>query len=99
MFHTHKLHSHHQEYIRERVVAHPLVAAEPLSVALTDQELIPTHPAPITETTPFSTGVESETYIYIDIDNLVSELWSFEDFVRLNAYKWYNGDPSDSRYS
>jgi len=34
--------------------------------------------------------IKAETYVYgDDVNNLMPELWSFEDFVKNNAKKWH----------
>jgi hypothetical protein len=38
--------------------------------------------------------IGAETYVYDDENNLMPELWSFDDFVKNNARKWYgDGGP------
>ncbi|KAF8905110.1 hypothetical protein CPB84DRAFT_1960658 [Gymnopilus junonius] len=34
-------------------------------------------------------AIEAETYVYGDERDLEANLWSFEDFVKNNAWKWY----------
>ncbi len=86
-----------QEYARKRVEVHPLAESEPLSIGLTDKELIPHHPPPISKGS-LNRGVTAETYIYLDVNNLVPELWSWEDFVKKNAANWYTS-PLAFRYA
>ena len=52
-----------------------------------DESLIPSKPAVLpVELAP---AVEAETYIYNDPTRLKRELWSFEEFVKSDAWKWY----------
>jgi hypothetical protein len=34
-------------------------------------------------------ALAAETYVYKNYENLEAELWSFEDFVKNSARKWY----------
>ncbi|KAF9030968.1 hypothetical protein BDZ89DRAFT_1013372 [Hymenopellis radicata] len=86
-----------EEYARKIVEVHPLAESEPLSTGLTDKELIPRHAPPISEGS-LDPSVTAETYIYLDVNNLVPELWSWEDFVKKNAMNWYTS-PLEFRYA
>ena len=33
--------------------------------------------------------VETETYVFLDMDDLEPELWSFEDFLEQAAFQWF----------
>jgi len=81
------IHDHHvnlKEYSRERVLVHPLESPTslPKSSILTEKSVAP--PAPSKLATP----VKAQTYVYCDVSNLDAELWSFDDFVKDNAWKW-----------
>jgi ferritin len=41
--------------------------------------------------------LDVETYVYKNFENLDAELWSFEDFVKNNARKWYHGERHENR--
>ncbi|PPR00792.1 hypothetical protein CVT24_000757 [Panaeolus cyanescens] len=84
------------EYIRRPVQAHLLGPFVDVSTHGTRfNDLIPTHPPPLPENVDTSTQtLEVETYIYCDETNLEADLWSFEDFVKNNAWKWYHSDKS-----
>jgi len=52
-------------------------------------DLVPSHSPPLPTPLDRSLAIEAETYVYIEADDLESELWSFEDFVENNAWRWY----------
>jgi len=52
-----------------------------------DESLIPSKPAALPA--ELTSALEAETYIYNDPSRLKPELWSFEEFVKKNAWKWY----------
>ena len=55
-----------------------------------DDSLVPAHPPPLPSPSQMANFiVRAETYVYGDEKNLMPELWSFEDFVKNNAKKWY----------
>lgn len=54
-----------------------------------DESLVPAHPPPLPSPSQMTNIVGAETYVYDDEKNLMPELWSFEDFVKNNAKKWY----------
>jgi len=41
-------------------------------------------------------SIPAHTYIFLDIRFLEPTLWSFDDFVKKNAWKWYGGSPSQA---
>jgi len=69
------------EYVRERVVVHPL---EPFS-SLSASETSALTMAPAAE---LAAPVEAEAYVYSCLSDLEAELWSFDNFVKNNAWKW-----------
>ncbi|KAG6879556.1 hypothetical protein C0992_001561 [Termitomyces sp. T32_za158] len=76
------------DYYRRSVDVHPLSTfVKLLDYPLDDETLIPSKlPAlPATLAPPFRT----DTYIYDVSARLEPDLWSFEDFVKKNAWKWY----------
>ncbi|KAG6842337.1 hypothetical protein C0991_010627 [Blastosporella zonata] len=82
------------EYIRRVVNIHPLAPLIKLSEYATDEEALispkqPSLPAP--EVAP----VKAETYVFVLFERLGSELWSFEDFIKNHAWKWYSEQPLD----
>ncbi|KDR76275.1 hypothetical protein GALMADRAFT_67824 [Galerina marginata CBS 339.88] len=80
------------EYIREKVEVHPLGPFSEVSTHSIDENaLVPEHPPPLPDSSNLLHAIEAETYVYINEDNLNAELWSFDDFVKNNAWKWYGG--------
>jgi hypothetical protein len=54
-----------------------------------DDSLVPAHPPPLPSPSQMTNIISAETYVYDDENNLMPELWSFDDFVKNNAHKWY----------
>ena len=54
-----------------------------------DDSLVPAHPPPLPSSSQMTRTIKAETYVYDDEKQLMRELWSFEDFVKNNAKKWY----------
>lgn len=54
-----------------------------------DDSLVPAHPPPLPSPSEMTNIISAETYVYDDENNLMPELWSFDDFVKNNAKKWY----------
>ena len=76
--------------MRKCVSAHQLGALVKLSEHPSDEEtLIKTKPPPLPALVDLEPAVDAETYVYKNFENLDAELWSFEDFVKNNARKWY----------
>ncbi|KAF8635179.1 hypothetical protein AX15_000511 [Amanita polypyramis BW_CC] len=90
------------EYIRQTVLVHPLEEATPLNdFAGQDKNLIeriaPAEPQPIDEVLAKASSdcAEAEVYVFQeDVSKLEPALWSFGEFVRKNAWKWYGGQVS-----
>lgn len=57
-------------------------------------------PSPLPSPSQMTNIISAETYIYADENNLMPELWSYDDFVKNNAHKWHgitaNGDPASA---
>ena len=86
---------HRQEYTRQSVGIHLLGSLVNLSIYDSggDELLLPSKPAALpAELAP---TIEAETYIYNDPTMLKGELWSFEEFVKKNAWKWYVNDDEE----
>lgn len=98
------------EYIRETVEAHPLgpliqlAAYEvpkhrvPGSSVEEEPDLTPSTPDPLPQnpSETLNPAIECETYVWVSADSeLMKEPWSFQDFVKLNAWKWVPGDDED----
>ncbi|KAG7451186.1 uncharacterized protein BT62DRAFT_990816 [Guyanagaster necrorhizus] len=86
------------EYTREPIPVHPLedtINLSEYSVSNDDKYLVPNLPAPLPPIEELAEAIPAETYIYRDTNNLDAELWSFADFVRFNAWKWYQPEASE----
>ncbi|KAH7873728.1 uncharacterized protein C8R40DRAFT_1048611 [Lentinula edodes] len=85
------------EYSRCSIEIHPLqplIDIPAYDVALDDKSLVPADPPPLPPTSELLPAIPAQTYIYNDLENLEADLWSFEDFIKNNAWKWY-GDASN----
>ncbi|KAF9267793.1 hypothetical protein L218DRAFT_977781, partial [Marasmius fiardii PR-910] len=82
------------EYRRRTVKVHPLEPLLDMAVysRKNDVSLIPSSPPPIPELSLLNDPIEVETYVYLEPSHLEPELWSFEEFVKQNAWKWYGPD-------
>ncbi|KAL0571522.1 hypothetical protein V5O48_010438 [Marasmius crinis-equi] len=82
------------EYRRTKIQAYPLEPLVDMSIYSKKDEasLTPVDPPPIPAPSALPPPVEAETYIYLDPSALEHELWSFEEFVKQNASKWYGAD-------
>lgn len=76
--------------MRKCVRTHQLGALVKLSEHPSDEEtLIKTKIPPLPASVDLEPALDAETYVYKSFENLDAELWSFEDFVKNNARKWY----------
>lgn len=41
-------------------------------------------------------SIEAQTYVFQTLSELERDLWSFDDFVKKNAWKWY-GEAANER--
>lgn len=70
------------------VDVHPLGPLTDISNHSIDQDsLVPAH--------PMANIIRADTYIFEDDNNLIAELWSFDDFVKNKARKWH-GSAADN---
>ncbi|CAA7267028.1 unnamed protein product [Cyclocybe aegerita] len=83
------------EYTRESVPAHPLDSLRDISAYALEQGSLPAHPPPLPATFELLPAIPAQTYIYRDEKNLEAQLWSYEDFVKKNAWKWH-GEAADN---
>jgi len=75
------------EYIRTPISAYYLRELEPLNQPSVD--LVTTAPPPVPPPVQLGDPVQTETYVWAaPASLLIPELWSFEIFVRDNAWKW-----------
>ncbi|KAJ3753530.1 hypothetical protein EV360DRAFT_53325 [Lentinula raphanica] len=80
------------EYSRSNIEIHPLQSLVDISdynATLDEATLVPVDPPPIPSASDLLPATPAQTYIYNNLDNLEADLWSFDDFVRNNAWKWY----------
>ncbi|KAH7925495.1 hypothetical protein BV22DRAFT_1088955 [Leucogyrophana mollusca] len=79
------------EYTRESVSVHPLGPLVNLrEIPPVDMlALVPVDPPPVPTPSELGSPVEASTYVWCrPLDELRSQLWTFEEFVKYNAWKW-----------
>jgi hypothetical protein len=81
-----------QEYTREHVEVYPL--EPPSRISARNIEGNDIAQPPLASLSDLSAPMIAATYVYGDLENLEVQLWSFDDFVKESAWKWY--DASDS---
>ncbi|RPD61226.1 hypothetical protein L226DRAFT_560363 [Lentinus tigrinus ALCF2SS1-7] len=100
------------EYTRENVDVHPLGPLTPLSSTpvpkssmpsssetATDAYVVPLHAPSLPPLDALPTPLPAQTYIYAGpLTDLSPELWSYEDFVRENAWKWVGRSALEDNY-
>ncbi|KAJ2914078.1 hypothetical protein MD484_g6340, partial [Candolleomyces efflorescens] len=82
------------EYERLLVTVHPLTPFGSLNTPQGgegDSGLLPQHASSLPPISELPEGVEAHTYGFQDIRWLEPTLWSFDDFVKKCAWKWYGG--------
>jgi hypothetical protein len=67
------------QYVRRQVSVHPLEEFQPITAHSTRPQRPDQLLSPLT----------AQTYIFCDVDDLQADLWSYEDFLRDHARKWY----------
>ncbi|KAG6909073.1 hypothetical protein DXG01_002227 [Tephrocybe rancida] len=78
------------EYVREGVDVHPLNDLVNLSEYPIDNgALIPPKPPALPLASDLAPPIKADTYVFVLFKRLEPGLWSFEDFVKRNAWKWY----------
>ena len=103
-----------QEYTRENVLVRPLGPLTPLSStsiptttipsstteAVTDEFVVPLHAPALPPLDSLPPPIPAQTYIYAGpLRDLSPELWSYDDFVRKNAWKWVGRGALDDNYA
>lgn len=82
----------YQEYIRTKVPVHRLGLLLPLSSSgnqSAESSVVPSTPPALPPSEDLAAPVEAETYIWcMPISHVERKLWSYETFVKENAYKW-----------
>ncbi|KAF8261065.1 hypothetical protein EI94DRAFT_1746861 [Lactarius quietus] len=82
------------EYSRLEVLVHPLgpfaqVPADAATSGAVEDNLIPADLPPLPAASEMAQTVPAQTYVWcLDDSGLDKELWSFDEFVRKNAWKW-----------
>jgi hypothetical protein len=61
-----------------------------------EESVLTKKPPPLPSPAEMAPGLDAETYVYKTFQNLEAELWSFGDFVKNSARKWY-GERHGSR--
>ncbi|KAN0116641.1 hypothetical protein V8E52_005785 [Russula decolorans] len=97
------------EYVRKEVHVHPLgrLTAVPSNAAVSSSEttaaegsLIPTRTAlsPLPSADELAQPIPAQTYVWCLKDSYLEKaLWSFDEFVRNNAYKWIGREAEGSK--
>ncbi|TFK75030.1 hypothetical protein BDN72DRAFT_832739 [Pluteus cervinus] len=87
------------DYGRQNVQVHKLGEMMSLDSYQLDEQasgdLLPTTPQALPDRevlTSESGQTDAQTYVFKDISELEAEMWSFEEFVKENAWKWYRSD-------
>ncbi|KAF5382163.1 hypothetical protein D9615_004388 [Tricholomella constricta] len=84
------------EYVRKGIDVHPLSPLVKLSeYPVDDKALIPSKPPSLPARSELGPPIKAETYVYDLYKRLEPELWSFEEFVQNNAWKWYGDQQPD----
>jgi len=85
------------QYVRQQVYVHPLgrLTPVPSDAAVTSSEvtadgsLIPATLPPLPPVSELAQPIPAQTYVWrLDDGGLEKELWSFDEFVSKNAYRW-----------
>lgn len=72
-----------------QVPVHPLGSFQPVPGDTVTDNLIPTDLPPLPAANEMAQTVPAQTYVWCQDDSgLDKELWSFEEFIRKNAWKW-----------
>ncbi|KAJ8521925.1 hypothetical protein ONZ45_g1429 [Pleurotus djamor] len=85
------------EYIRKEVSVYLLAPSTsiPELDSKTEYAIVPANPPPLpSNLSDLSPSVAVQTYVYGDPKELEAELWSFDSFVKNNAWKW-TGEQDD----
>lgn len=77
-----------KEYSRDRVLVHPLGPLTTIEES-SGAYIVPSKPDPLPAVSELAAPIEADTYVFRDLSALHPELWSYEEFVKKNAWKWY----------
>jgi hypothetical protein len=87
-----------KEYDREKVGVRPLGSLTSLAESSVFEELSsnPSKVAPLPDIAGLPPPIQAETYVYsAPTSYLNAELWSFDEFVQKNAWKWMGGSNAE----
>ncbi|KIK63040.1 hypothetical protein GYMLUDRAFT_72273 [Collybiopsis luxurians FD-317 M1] len=86
------------QYTRRNVQVHPLEPLVDISCyGVDDASFVPVSPPPVPPTSEMPLPIAAQTYIFNDAGDLSAELWSFDDFVKNNAWKWYGAAADENQ--
>ena len=80
------------------MLVHPLgpftqIQVDTATSGAVEDSLVSTDLQPLPATTELAQAVPAQTYVWCqEVRGLESEPWSFEEFVRKNAWKWIGSD-------
>lgn len=70
------------------------------AATVADAYIVPMKAPELPALNTLATPIEAETYIYAGpVSGLSAELWSYEDFVRENAWKWVGRSALEDNYA
>ncbi|KAJ7066992.1 hypothetical protein C8F01DRAFT_980057 [Mycena amicta] len=82
------------EYKRQKVPVHPLGNL----VALADYTMAIGLPTSLPSDEELQASVEVDTYVYLNPNNLLPDIWDFDEFVAQNAWKWISRNYAAREY-
>lgn len=81
-----------QGYVRQRIEVYPFNEFRDISANALSGDTLSPRPLP----NPLVDPISAETYVYRDEADLEAQLWSYGDFVKYNAWKWYGTAANDN---
>lgn len=90
-----------QEYTRENVQIHPLAPFTPLAQEISSASASIAYVVPplVPAESELAPAVPAQTYVWCEsLSQLRPEVWSYETFVRDNAWKWVGPDSQQEEY-
>ena len=89
-----------QQYTREVVSVHPLGSLTNIRdiPPIEAESLVPPTPPPIPALASLTSTAEVETYVWcLSPSELRATLWTFEEFVKHNAWKWLGAGAANNK--
>ena len=83
------------------MLVHPLgpFAPVPADAATSEAVLIPADLPPLPAASELAQTIPAQTYVWCQyISDLEKELWSFDEFIRKNAWKWIDSGTRNEDY-